>query len=458
MSLPNPSTLESFVRHERSAWQWLPGCETTPDNPYTAEFLDGLFKRLPQESHPERWDDVLSAWRSAAIGKDGRCASNLVLLSLYKGRVTAAVCDQGSHARRTQLGGLGHLRVFLYVLGGAVSGLASDGQRPPDVLVILDLSDRADTPVPGDVPKLASTTGACAASLPVPISLKGYDHNMLASRWYARDARPRWPQVPWARKTRTLAWRGTARPYTGCLVVAARGASARCELHAASSLERCACYAARPPPRASELALAAACVGGGGGGGGGGPRGSSASWPHPRTAAVRVAANASGAVGGGGASGSSSGGHGASGGAVGAGGGGAAAVGGGGGGGGGGERLLDVAFAPCSSHDCESKSGEGFDAAELLAGATLPVRRGWPFADNANFSAVLEMDGFGWQAALLAKLTLGSVVVTRPGSRRRPQASLAPAHLTRTHNTHTPTLKTSSAMMPHPHAPLHSRR
>ena len=392
MSLPAPSALDAFVRHERIAWQWLPGCETTPPNPYTADFLDGLFKRLPPDSRPRRWDDVMTAWRLAAIGKDGRCVSNLVLLSLYKGRVTAAVCDQGSHARRTQLGGLGHLRVFLYVLAGAVGGLASDGQRPPDVLVILDLSDRADTPIPNGVPKLASTTGACQAALPVPISLKGYAHNMLASRWYTRDTRPHWPQVPWTRKTRTLAWRGTARPYTGCLVVAARGttsrctrSSSRCELHAAATLERCACYAASPPPRASQLALTAACVGAGSGAG---PRGSGTSWPHPRTSAVRVAANASAA---------------------------------GGGGGGDGQRLLDVAFAPCSSHDCE-KSGEGFDAAEL-GGTTLPTRRGWPFAENANFSAVLELDGFGWQAALVAKLTLGSVVVTRLGSRRRPQTS-----------------------------------
>ena len=73
MSQASPSTLESFVRHERSAWQWLPGCETTPSNPYTADFLDGLLQRLPQESHPRKWDDVLTAWRSAAIGKDGRC-------------------------------------------------------------------------------------------------------------------------------------------------------------------------------------------------------------------------------------------------------------------------------------------------------------------------------------------------------------------------------------------------
>ena len=41
-----------------------------------------------------------------------------------------------------------------------------------------------------------------------------------------------------------------------------------------------------------------------------------------------------------------------------------------------------------------------------------------PFSQQANYSAVLELDGFGWQASLLSKLGLGSAVIT--------QASLYP--------------------------------
>ena len=192
--------MEEHTRHERFAWQSLAGCERPPPNPYTADFLDGLFRHVETGARRQSWDGVLAAWRAAAIGGDGRCASGLVLLSLYKGRVSAAVCDQGPRERRAQMGGLGHLRVLLYVLSGAVAGLATDGTKPPDALAILDLSDRADTAMPDGVLKLASTTGACGGSaLPVPVSLKGYDHNMLASRWYLRDATPPWPRVPWPR-------------------------------------------------------------------------------------------------------------------------------------------------------------------------------------------------------------------------------------------------------------------
>ena len=349
--------MEAFLRHERFAWRSLPGCEAPPANPYTTEFFDGMFARLT----PARgsWDDVLAAWRAATISSDGGCASNLILLSLFKGRVTAAMCEQGAHERRAQLGALGHLRVFLYLLSGALAGLATNGQAPPDVLAILDLSDRADTALPNGVLKLASTTGACRDSLPVPVSLKGFEHNMLASRWYLRDARPPWPRVPWERKVRKAAWRGTPRPYSGCLKIS--GTS--CSLRAPEG--KCACYVARPPPRASQLALAAACTGDN--------RSRSHAWPHPRTAAVR-AASASGA---------------------------------------GADDLLDVAFVACSSSRdaCDRAGGEGADAGEL---AKLPERPGWPFVANANFTAVLELDGFGWQAALLSKLTLGSIVITQP--------------------------------------------
>ena len=437
--------MDAFFRHERFAWQSLSGCAEPPENPYTDAFFDSLFGHLSTSSgssskQRRRWEDVISAWRSTSI-IHGKCMSNLILLSLYKGRVSAAICDQGPHARRAQLGALGHLRVFLYVLSGAISGLASNGLLPPDALFMLDLSDRADTPMPRGVLKLASTSGACTASaLPVPISLKGYDHNMLASRWYLRDVRPRWPVVPWSRKVPMVAWRGAPRPYSNCLMSGvaelctrqqAATANARASQqqqqqqqsqqsqqsqrqakpHAASR-GSCACYVsddgglgspfdAVASSHATQLAVTAACRAAPAAHKARASRAVRERWEHPRIRAVRMANEAVRGRG-------STGGNGNTGGGTRVGGADISSS-----GAGGSSRssfirsgpALDVAFVPCSRE-------AGCDGGGLVGGAS--VRRGWPFVENANFSGVLELDGYGWQAGLLSKLTLGSAVVTHP--------------------------------------------
>ena len=113
--------LSEFAAREREAWRTMPGCADAPEDPYTDAYLDQLVGRLPR-SKPRQWDEVLSAWH-------GVCASGLMLVSLYKGRIAAAVCDNAD-IRRAAFGSLVHYRVFKYVLAAALAGLASDGRRP----------------------------------------------------------------------------------------------------------------------------------------------------------------------------------------------------------------------------------------------------------------------------------------------------------------------------------------
>ena len=348
--------MNEFVKHEREAWRALSGCEATPGDPYVTAFYDTLFGRLSSSSRS--WETVFRGWLDATLSSSG-CTSNLILVSIYKTRIAAAVCDH-AHFRRAQLGALGHYRIFKYLLA-----VAAARRSLPDALFIMDLSDRADTPLSHGVPKFASTTGACHDALPVPISLKGFGHNLLASRWYTGGGRRmQWPQIEWARKQQVAVWRGAARQYSECLHPSRGHASgnrashaSRCRLDATTAI-KCACYA-QSSSRARALILELAhgscqvC--------GIAPR---ATWPHepratcsrstqppsphPRTSAVTMAS--------------------------------ARHL----------SNRLDAAFTPCNPPgDCT--------VATHLAESGLRVGQGWPFPHLANFTALLELDGFGWQ-------------------------------------------------------------
>ena len=212
-----------------------------------------------------------------------------------------------------------------------------------------------------DVPKMGSSNGACRATLPVPISLKGFGHNLLASRWYTgRGARMRWPRVNWPLKRKQAVWRGAARGYTECL-------QAPCINNGAlgPSATKCHCYAPSTAnasaSRAVELARLRAhhdCIG------------CQCKEPqHPRTIAVRTSLKSM--------------------------------------------AMVDAAFTPCSarhSSDCALPAKAASGAPWRVVGTNAsPI----DFGDLANYTAVMELDGFGWQASTLSKLTLGSVVVAQ---------------------------------------------
>ena len=204
------------VKHERDAWRSLAGCEAPPADPYSDLYFERLMSSLPPAA-PRSWEAVVVAFEATLSNptSDSSCASGLILVSIFRGRVTAAVCEQAT------LGTLAQYRAFRYVLALALAGLSSDGRRPPDASFVLDLGDRSDLRLRGDVPKLAATTGGCAASLPVPIALKGFNDNL----WLEVLRKPhlgggslwRWPQVAWSKKRRRAVWRGAFRSYSDCL-------------------------------------------------------------------------------------------------------------------------------------------------------------------------------------------------------------------------------------------------
>ena len=385
------SKMAEFARRERQAWSTLPGCEATPVDPYSESHLDSLLSRLPP-APPRSWDDVFTAWRGSqptssrdepAAAVPAGCSGGMVLVSVYKGRVAAAACDIVA-MRRLAAGTLSHYRVFKYILTAALAGLASDGTKPPDALFILDLTDRADLRLPGNVPKLASSSGACAASLPVPISLKGLGHTILASRDGAtRDGatrvHTRWASVPWQRKLRRGVWRGAFRTYTECLGVrpatassAASSSATAAATAAGCALRTCANHCYDGASHAAALLLdgdflsrsecdrrRCAC-----------PHDAP---PHPRALAVRLGRDAEL------------------------------------------RPMLDASFSACNPAHGDCSVALAHAARQSAAQRQLT---GLPFAQLANFSAVIELDGYGWQASLLSKLSLGSVVIT--------QASLYP--------------------------------
>ena len=383
--------MEDLARQERAAWASLEGCASEPTNPYSDLFLDNLVRRIPSAARTHSWEEVLRAWQNSTTSQG--CANGLILVSVYKNRVAAAVCDH-PRLRRLQLGLLGHYRVFKYVLAAALAGLASDGKRPPDALFVLDLTDRADVPFRSDggddLVKLASSAGGCRSSLPVPINLKGFGqgYSRFGSKWFMRGWRG-WPSASWERKRRTAVWRGALRSYSNCLQpTGSRSGGSACKLGTAAAAPKCACYAKtmrrqqqqqqqqQQRRRAHEerepilshaatqiVQMARAC-------------GQSCTCahgvpPHPRTIAVGLSAN-----------------HGA----------------------------LDAAFVPaCSRAHAEGHGRDSFSDCKLETAHARSGYRfasGWPFAQLTNFTALLELDGYGWQAALLAKLTLGSLVVT----------------------------------------------
>lgn len=194
-----------------------------------------------------------------------------------------------------------------------------------------------------EVPKLVSSTGACAASLPVPISLKGLGHTLLASRdGTKRDGTTRvhtdWVSVPWERKRRRGVWRGAHRTYSECLTPTSQEGQG-CVLRTCATR----CYRSGASHAAGLMAELTQrecpqCVC------------PDAVPPHPRALAVRL---------------------------------------------GGDDALpLDTSYSLCS------KARGGCElAARRAALQTARQRRleGMPFSALANFSAVLELDGFGWQ-------------------------------------------------------------
>lgn len=340
-----------FAQNERSAWATLKGCERPPADPYTEAFFEDLFRRLPT-GVPQSWEDVYHSWVRASIPErpsqtSASCKSSLILVSVFKGRVAAAMCED-ARFRRLQLGALGHYRVFKYLLAAAMAGATT--ARPPDSLFILDLSDRADTVVSGAV-KLASSTGACTnASLPVPISLKGFGYNLLASRWHTgHGRRMRWPHIPWPSKKRRAVWRGSARGYSECLQPGSGSVS--------NAPHKCGCYAAHRNTSSYAAMLMSEMM-----------RGGCthvrpcSHAPHPRNIAVQMTAK-----------------H---------------------------PELLDAAFTLCNSKTARHCLPTLLDVRERANAMNVP------FDELVNFSTVVELDGYGWQAGLLSKLTLGSVVVT----------------------------------------------
>ena len=114
-----PQAMSEFVERERQAWRMLPGCAEPPDDPYSDAHLEQLLGGMPR-SRLRRWDEVVSAWRAVCM------TGHVVLVSLYKGRVAAAMCDN-PEAHRAAFGALVHYRVFKYILTVALAGLASDG-------------------------------------------------------------------------------------------------------------------------------------------------------------------------------------------------------------------------------------------------------------------------------------------------------------------------------------------
>ena len=136
------ASFRKFAQNEREAWRSLEGCEHEPRDPYAVSLLDELIRGLPVRSSGHRWVDVFDAWVDATLvswpnsTQAQGCRSGLILVSLFKGRVAAAIC-RNEHARRAQLGALGHYRVFKYILSAALAGMGTE--RPPDALFILDL-------------------------------------------------------------------------------------------------------------------------------------------------------------------------------------------------------------------------------------------------------------------------------------------------------------------------------
>ena len=179
------------------------------------------------------------------------CFENLVLVSVYDGKVAAAACAN------TSVGALTHYREFKFALVSALAGLGPEGSKPPDVAFILDLTDRAAIRLKDDVPKLASSAGACAQSLPAPISLKGYGSNTWQEelRTPAGGAGWKWAHADWhAKDARASGAAACARTAIACSKpLSGRPRRARC---ARATITRASARTTRrrPPPSSNAHA------------------------------------------------------------------------------------------------------------------------------------------------------------------------------------------------------------
>ena len=271
---------------------------------------------------------------------------DLVLVVVHGGKVAAATCAN------TSVGTLTHYREFKFALVSALAGLGPEGSKPPDVAFILDLTDRADVRLENDVPKLASSAGACAQALPVPISLKGYGSNT------------------WQEVLRTPAFGGGAggsgRTPTGAQRKGAPSGAAACARTAALGRARCgrapitrasARTIRRPPPPSSDACTLSALSG------------TPTEYEHPRDRLLRSPAAA--------VEGTSD------------------------------KLALDVGATACEEAHLQHQCGKA-----TLRRRGIRVASGVPFRELAAGRAVLEVDGEGYQASLASKLTLGSAVLT----------------------------------------------
>ena len=108
-------TLLDALSGSRHAWSKLPGCEEAPRDPYSSEYLEKLFARLPKPRAPLRWERVLDAWQEA-MEAPGGCNNDLILVSVRNHSIAAVACQNISK------GSLAHFREFKFLLVYAPRG------------------------------------------------------------------------------------------------------------------------------------------------------------------------------------------------------------------------------------------------------------------------------------------------------------------------------------------------
>jgi len=303
--------IHQLFRSERAAWQQLCGL-VPPADPYSDSFAESLVGASSSELQARqryRWSSVQTEWRKQVL-RDGVCSAQLILVSVSKGEIAALACVNASR------GTLSRYRTFKLYLSAALAGMGS-APPPPDVIFVLDLSDRGDgaSRMGLGVPSFASSAG-CRRNIPVPFALKGWGSDVWQESLRREGENWRWPSIAWASKLKQAIWRGSVRAFEG----------------------PCA-------PLGLE---------------------------HPRRRLVSLqAAGAAGPT----------------------------------------RRLrLNASFTACAeAHD-------RVWCAAALAEAGHALGSGVKFDELARSKAVVELDGWGYQATLLAKLTLGSVVISPTSS------------------------------------------
>ena len=93
--------LRALDTDSSAAWRALPGCESPPPDPYTAEYVDSLFTSITRRQRL-RWADVEARWTSAVLEQSAWMAatraanecSDMLLVSVYRGEIAAALCSK----------------------------------------------------------------------------------------------------------------------------------------------------------------------------------------------------------------------------------------------------------------------------------------------------------------------------------------------------------------------------